>query len=103
MEAVEKILLRALDSPLLLHTPSGFPFSKASDGLLAVVSCEDKLGLFETVGPVELSDLHCHIEHLVDNTTLPLNQRIDLFQGFEQCGVLIGDNELEFLPRSPRS
>ena len=50
VKAVEKILLHALDSPLLLHDPLGFPFSKASDGFLVVVSCKDDLGLFENSG-----------------------------------------------------
>ena len=59
------------------------------------------LASLRTVGPTELSDLHCHITHLVGNTALPFNKRIDLFQGFEQCPVPMDENEVELFAQEP--
>ena len=84
MQAVDQFLLHTFDSPFLFNDPFGFPFSKTPYGFFTAVSSEDKFGLLETMRPIDLFDFHSHIANLASHAALPLDERVDLFDGLQQ-------------------
>ena len=97
MQAVKEVLFHALHGPFLFHPPSGLPALEAFDGLFAVLGGEDELGFLETMSLVNLSDLYRHVAPFMSDTALHFDKRVDGFQGLDQAGVAIGNDELQVL------
>ena len=84
IQAVEKVFLHTSDSPFLSNELFGFPFSKKPYGFFKAVSSQNRFGLLETTRPIELFDFHSHIANLVGHAALPFDERVELFDSFQQ-------------------
>ena len=62
VEAAKKILSHATHSPFFFNEPVGLPGLKTPEGLLTALCTEDELCLLKAVRPIDLSDLHGHID-----------------------------------------